>query len=69
MGWGWGCEWGDMALGEHPSGLHVGVHRFSPIEYYREKMKEGVGESGSSDYHPSPAISWGDDLASWSLHL
>lgn len=43
VGWGWGWAWGDMALGKHPSGLHVGVYHFSPIEYSREKMKEGVG--------------------------
>ena len=42
-GWGGGWAWGEMALGKHPSGLGVGVHRFSPVEYSREKMKEGVG--------------------------
>lgn len=41
-GWGWGWAWGEMALGKQPSGLAVGVHRFSLIEYSREKMKEGV---------------------------
>lgn len=41
-GWGWGWAWGEMALGKQPSGLGVGVHSFSLIEYSGEKIKEGV---------------------------